>query len=217
MAVPSGSKSANGHELHMATNCLGPFLFTKLLTPLMQKTAADSPPGQVRVSWAGSLGIDVGSPNAGGIDFDSDGTPVPCKAAQETYGTSKVGNLYLASQYAYHYPLDDDSGVGVVSNAFNPGNLYTELGRTFPKIVQRILAATLLYPAVYGAYTEVYAGWSEEMGRPERHGGYVKPWGRPSDVRVEVQREVDSGMRGEEMSKAVKFWDWCERESKDYC
>lgn len=33
--VPEGSVSAQGHELHLATNCLGPFLFTRLLIPLL--------------------------------------------------------------------------------------------------------------------------------------------------------------------------------------
>ena len=54
MIPPVGSKAAQGHELQMGTNVLGPFLFTQLLTPLLQKTAASSPPGSVRVTWAAS-------------------------------------------------------------------------------------------------------------------------------------------------------------------
>ncbi len=43
---------------------------------------------------------------------------------------------------------------------------------------------------------------------------YVIPWGRISDVRADVQKEVDAGKNGE--GKAVKLWEWCERETKAY-
>lgn len=66
MIPPDGSKAAQGHELQMGTNCVGPYLLTKLLTPLLVKTAASSPPGSVRVTWAGSLAT-VGSPKNGVI------------------------------------------------------------------------------------------------------------------------------------------------------
>lgn len=56
----------------MATNWLGPFLFTKLLTPLLKSTVASSPPNFVRVAWAGSVTIDVYTPK-GGILFNTNG------------------------------------------------------------------------------------------------------------------------------------------------
>ncbi|KAK3071629.1 short-chain alcohol dehydrogenase, partial [Teratosphaeriaceae sp. CCFEE 6253] len=45
MHTPPGSKDAQGHELQIGTNCVGHFLFTKLLTPLLQSTATSSLPG----------------------------------------------------------------------------------------------------------------------------------------------------------------------------
>ena len=217
MSVPLGSTSKHGHELHFATNCLGPFLLTKLLNSLLESTAASSPPGQVRVIWAGSLGIDVGSPQDGGLDMESSGKPIPdAKQPQSTYAASKTGNLFLASQYAHRHPVDATNGKGVVTSAFNPGNLTTELGRHMPHVFPFLAKLLLTYPAKYGAYTELYAGWSEEMGRQEHNGGYVIPWGRVSDVRSEVQREVDRGLQGDEGSKATRFWDWCARETKAY-
>lgn len=74
MIPPDGSKAAQGHELQIATNCLGPYLFTKLLTPLIQKTAASSPAGSVRVTWAASLAT-VGSPK-NGVTMEANGPKV---------------------------------------------------------------------------------------------------------------------------------------------
>ena len=177
MQVPLGSKTQQGYELQIGTNCVGPYLFTKLLTPLLQKTAASSPPGSVRVLWAGSLGVDVQSPPGGGITMQSGdpGAPEPStKRTMMNYGMSKVGNLFLASQFAVRNPIKE-GGKGVVSLAFNPGNLRTELQREMTGLVMGLvkgmISTFLLYPAVLGGYTELYAGWAEETGRRENHGG----------------------------------------------
>ena len=39
MAPPQGSKSAQGYELHVGTNNVGPHLLTRLLTPMLVATA----------------------------------------------------------------------------------------------------------------------------------------------------------------------------------
>ena len=143
---------------------------------------------------------------------DAKGKP---KDPMKNYGQSKVGNLFLASQYAVHHPLSPETGKGIISNAFNPGNLKTELQRESRGLMMTLVSLFMLFPAVFGAYTDLYAGWSEEMGRPERNGGYVIPWGRAGDVRVDIQKEVDDGVsKGE--GRAVQFWEWCERETKEY-
>lgn len=197
---PAGSTSAQGYELQMATNCLGPFLFTKLLLPVLRST-----PG-ARVTWAGSLTIDMSSPS-GGITLNETGAFVLHPTDTPTnYGASKAGNLFLASELARRYPE------GLQVNAFNPGNLRTELTRHLPGFVRWLLSVTMLYPAVYGGYTELFAGWSEEAGKPEHNGGYVIPWGRFGDVRKDVQQEL-----GKEGGVAEKFWEWCERETEQYC
>lgn len=219
MHTPVGAKAAQGHELQMGTNCLGPYLFTKLLTPLLQSTAASSPAGSVRVLWAGSLGIDVQSPPDGGLDMDpTTSAHIPdSKNTMSNYGMSKVGNLFLSSQFTVHYPLQSD-GKGVFSLCFNPGNLKTELQREVGSVVNFIISTAMLYPAVFGGYTELFAGWSNETGRKESNGRYVIPWGRLSDVREDIQAEVDKGLTSKVKSdgKAAKFWDWCEKETSSY-
>lgn len=98
-------KSAQGHELQYATNVLGPYLFTKLLCPLLEKTAVTSPRGSVRVCWAGSLGVDLGSPK-GGVIFEEDGS---LKYRGEggggdEYAISKTGNFFLGYEFGKKYP-----------------------------------------------------------------------------------------------------------------
>lgn len=44
-----GSVSKQGFELQMATNCLGPFLFTQYLLPCLKAAAKESKPGAIRV------------------------------------------------------------------------------------------------------------------------------------------------------------------------
>ena len=43
MVPPAGSKTAQGYELQLGTNNVAPFLFTKLLTPLLVETAKQFP------------------------------------------------------------------------------------------------------------------------------------------------------------------------------
>jgi retinol dehydrogenase 12 len=113
MMPPRGMTTAQGHDIEIGTNCLGPYLFTKLLTPLLRETAqsekekgvADS----VRVSWAGSLVIDAGAPS-GGIVWDANGKPKTHWMRIPNYGQSKAGNLFLANIYA-----NEVEGSGIVS------------------------------------------------------------------------------------------------------
>jgi retinol dehydrogenase-12 len=64
----------------------------------------------------------------------------------------------------------------------------------------------LVYKPVFGAYTELFAGWSEEAGKPENDAKYIVPWGRFGELRTDVKASQDG----------VKLWEWCERESKPY-
>ena len=213
MFPPAGSSSAQGYELQMATNCLGPYLFTKLLTPLIEKTAnlSDTPNGSVRVTWAASFGADMLSP-PGGVSLDADGNciPDPKNNQQTNYGATKAGNVFLATEFARRYPLNGSTGKGIVSNAWNPGNLRTELARHTPSIQVQI-GQILLHPAIYGGYTELFAGWSDDAGKAEKNGAYIIPWGRFGILRDDVTKEWQAG------GKAEKFWEWCEKETKEYC
>ncbi|KAK5019637.1 hypothetical protein BJ546DRAFT_1004212 [Cryomyces antarcticus] len=198
-----------GYEVQMATNCLGHFLFTSFLLPTLKSTAESSSPGSVRVTWAGSLGVDTYSPKPGGMLFDSDGSPKVLGKPSTDYGTSKVGNVFLAAETARRYGKD-----GIVSVAWNPGNLQSELQRHVENGVFRILSRVFLHKPVFGAYTELFAGWSPDV-TPAQNGAYIIPWGRFGTFRNDIvpsTRPVAEGGNG----KAEKFWEWCDKETRQY-
>jgi len=208
MTPPKGSKDSHGRELQLGTNTLGPFLFTELLVPILLKTAKSSPTGTVRVTWASSSGASLMSPK-GGVQFAADGEPNPFWDNSATaYGQTKAANCLLASEFANRYAKD-----GIISVSWNPGNLRSELQRHVPGWQLFILNA-MLYPAVYGAYTELWAGWSPDV-TASHNGAYIGPWGRVLHIRKDVETAMKSEKEGG-TGVAEKFWAWCDKTTKQY-
>jgi retinol dehydrogenase-12 len=201
MTPPAGSVTHQSHELQMGTNVLGPWLFTELLTPLLRKTASTSPAGSVRVTWAASLAT-MFSPKNGIAWSDATKTTPKLHGDRITdYAQSKASNVLLSREYAARHGKES----GIVTNSWNPGNLASELQR-HSTAIEKFFVRFLVYKPVFGAYTELFAGWSEEAGKPENDGKYVVPWGRFGELRADVKASQDG----------VKLWEWCERESKPY-
>ncbi|EMC96827.1 hypothetical protein BAUCODRAFT_34224 [Baudoinia panamericana UAMH 10762] len=201
MTPPLGSLTAQSHELQMGTNCLGPYLFTTLLTPILQKTAATSPPGSVRVTWAASLAT-MGAPT-GGVTFEANSGGVKIFHDRFTdYAQSKAANVFLSREYQSRI----GNASNIASNAWNPGNLLSELQR-HQRGLEAWFTAKLCYPPRLGGYTELFAGWSEEAGARENWGRYVGPWGRFVGLRSDIEGNGE---------RAGRFWEWCERETKAY-
>ena len=168
---PPGSVSAQGHELQMATNCLGHYLFAQLLLPTLLHTAKSASSAAVRVIWTSSIAVDGTAPN-GGMNI-SELTEIPSNQ-QRNYLNSKTGNWFLASALA-----DQVGSDGILSVTQNPGNLKTGLLRHAPWSVKLLGYALtpILYSAKMGAYTELWAGLSQDL-KIEDGGKYVVPWGR---------------------------------------
>ncbi|KAH7064412.1 hypothetical protein BKA63DRAFT_525341 [Paraphoma chrysanthemicola] len=197
MIPPKGSVTKQGHELQLGTNCLAPFLFTKLLTPLLVATAKASPAGSVRVVWVSSSAAHMIAPKNGvdmsNLEYKTD------KSDMVKYGVSKGGNVLHAQEYRRRY-----GGEGVVSVSLNPGNLKTELARHASSL-QEFLIQWMLYPAVNGAYTELYAGLAPEV-KDLKESEWVVPFGRVMPLRKDY---VGCKTAGE-------FWEWSERETQRY-
>lgn len=104
MIPPQGSKTAQGYELQLGTNNVGPFLFTKLLTPVLAKTVASAPPDSVRVVWTSSSAAEGLSPK-GGVDMDNLTYKVDHNAWYK-YGVSKAGNYLHSVEYAKRHSAD---------------------------------------------------------------------------------------------------------------
>ncbi|KAJ5901808.1 NAD(P)-binding protein [Penicillium taxi] len=209
MRPPAGSTDSHGHELQMGTNCLGPFLFTKLLIPLLVKTAKTAPSESVRVTWASSLTAAMMAPN-GGVQFESNGIVNQFfDNKNKAYGQSKAANCLIAAEFAARYGKD-----GIISVSWNPGNLHSELQRHSTTLLEKIVNYMLLYPTKYGAYTELYAGWSQDI-TSSQNGAYVAPWGRlfkqRKDITEGMKRKSEGGT-----GHGEAFWEYCEKETEKY-
>ena len=66
--APLSSTTKQGFEAHIGVNCLGLYLFTKLVMPLIIKTAQSAPKNSVRVIWTSSIIIEISGPR-GGVSF----------------------------------------------------------------------------------------------------------------------------------------------------
>jgi len=209
MMPPKDSKDAQGHELQMGTNCLGHFLFAKLLLPRLVETAKTAPAGSVRVTWASSGAVSLFAPKDGVMFKGNDKAPDQFYGSREAiYGASKAGDTYLATEFALRY-----GSHGIISVSFNPGNLKTDLQRHLTKF-QVALTKPLLYEPKFGGYTELWCACSPDL-TAEHNGAYVAPWGRILDPRSDVVNGMKRTSQGGS-GVAEKFWEWCDEETKQY-
>ncbi|ETI25340.1 hypothetical protein G647_02112 [Cladophialophora carrionii CBS 160.54] len=214
MVPPKGSKGSQGMDLTYQTNILGPFLFTKLLLPILKRTAEQEPQGTVRVSWAGSLAVELQSPKGGLVwkkGKDGEDTLDDKGDNQLAYGVSKAANYFFATEFGKRFGPRD----GVLHNCYNPGNLASELQRhtaeQYGTIAARLLQI-LLYPAIYGAYTEIFSGLAPELTLEKDQGRYIIPWGRRAlSMRADISHEATK-----EDGQASKLFEWCEKVTKEY-
>lgn len=143
MVPPLGSKTKQGYDKQLGTNNVAPFLFTKLLHPILAKTAKIALADSVRVVWVSSSGTELYSPK-GGIDLSN----LDYKVEKDNwfrYGASKAGNVLHGSELAKR--AGSEGIISVVSvivpceyrcgsntwQSLNPGNLKSDLQRTVPK------------------------------------------------------------------------------------
>ncbi|GAP87685.1 putative short-chain dehydrogenase [Rosellinia necatrix] len=206
MFPPDGSETAQGFELQLGTNCLGPFLFTQLLTPILIATAKAAPEGSVRVVWTSSSAADHLNPR-GGIDLGNLDYKRDTFYAWK-YGISKAGNYYHATEYARRHRDD-----GIVSVSLNPGNLKSELDRNC-NFFEMLFRNATTYPTVNGAYTELFAGVSNDVGM-RNSGDWIVPWGRIDNIR----KDLLEGSKPEEEGGtgiAQKFWKWSDEQTSRY-
>ncbi|KAI8716747.1 hypothetical protein NCS52_00969100 [Fusarium sp. LHS14.1] len=200
---PQGSKSAQGYELQLGTNCLGHFALTTKLTPLLQSTARTSPKGSVRVLWVSSSAAEAAAPKEGvpldNLDYHLD------ESAMFKYGVSKAGNYFQAMEFAKRF---GDNGIKSV--AMNPGNLRSELARDSGYLFGHF-HHFISYPPTNGAYTELYAAFSPDVN----NGSWVIPFGRVGKIKSSLQDGTKDESEGG-TGAARKFWEWQEEQVRPY-
>ena len=204
--VPSGSKTKQGIEQHIGTNCVAPLLFSQLLLPQLRAAAADAPMASVRIVWTSSFLVDSAAP-PGGLVLSE--LTAPSDKPVRNYAASKAGNWMLASEWARRY-----KDFGILSLTQNPGSLSSRIWRHSSRLL-RLFVTPLLYEPKFGAYTEAWAGLSSEV-KSDDAGRYAIPWGRwhPSPRKnilpaLKIKEEGGTGA-------AKEFWDWCEAQFGQY-
>lgn len=165
MLPPQGSTTKQGYEKQLGTNTLAPFLFTKLLTPILRRTAETEPAGSVRVVWVSSSAPAQWAPEKGinmsNLSYEKD------ESAWHKYAVSKAGNILHAAEYARRHEKDN-----IWSVSLDPGMLKTSLWKGTPWW-QMLFFNLVLKDVVYGAYTELFAGLSTDIGA-EDNGRFSK-------------------------------------------
>lgn len=219
---PMGSTSKQGHELQMATNALGPYLLTKLLSPILASTAKTTAPSDVRVVFATSTHAETLN-----TDIKEDGTlgettlalepshlapanTTSVHSPQANYAASKLANWFLADHFSrLSRPR------GVLSLVQNPGGMMTPLLRHMPSWVPLVFAP-FLYPPRFGAYTQLFAGLSPDLTVEEHSGRWIQPWGR---VHTGPRREILAAARSKEeggTGLAAEVIAYCDRETSSF-
>ncbi|KAI5302607.1 hypothetical protein KEM56_000529, partial [Ascosphaera pollenicola] len=160
----------------------------------------------VRVTWAASSAVNLAAPR-NGVVFEG-GSPKVHGNPSLDYAQSKAGNVLLSSELARRF-----KDKGIIGLSFNPGNLRYDLQRHLSAVYKAFVYA-ICYPSVHGAYTELYAGWSDNISL-EESGSYVIPWGRiakPASHILPALQEITHGGTG----VAKVFWEWCDKETSPY-
>ena len=111
MMPPQGSKTAQNYELQHGTNVLAHFLFTKLLTPILVKTAAERPKGTVRVVWVSSSAAMMAPKQP--VAWENMNYEKKDESSWVKYARSKAGNVIHGAEFARR--VKDAGVVSIVS------------------------------------------------------------------------------------------------------
>ena len=178
----SRRETAEGWELTLATNHLGPFLFTHLLTPSLLA----SPDARV---------INVASSGHGyakeGFDFE-DPHALRRYRMMAAYGQSKLANILHASELDRRY-----AERGLAAFSMHPGLVSTSIGRHgdawLADVVWRVTRRRQVSPDE-AADTIV---WLTTEPQPQPRGGYFQD-----------RAEARSTRHARDGAQASRLWDW---------
>ncbi|KAG9104133.1 hypothetical protein FRC07_009842 [Ceratobasidium sp. 392] len=147
-------KTARGYDIQFGTNVLGHYLFTILLLPVLTR-----PRGHARVvnvsssvHWlAPKGGVDYSTLIPNDVDSEARRRKV---GTQRLYAQSKWGNIAFSNELARRHESQ-----GIISTSLHPRGIKTELQRHSTLTgVEESLRDSILWPAPYGALTQLYAG-----------------------------------------------------------
>ena len=195
MAQPPGL-TKDGYEIQFGTNHVGHFFFTKLLLPILQRTAAE-PNTDVRVINVSSIGHMM--PPSGGFLPDQVVTNMETYNTWKRYGQSKLANILFTRELARRYPE-------IKSVAVHPGSVETNLATGFLEahpwlnMIARQLFSYISVKAEEGALNQLWCATSTEI----ENGAYYTP----------VANKSDGSGYSRDRELAEKLWSWSEEQLK---
>ncbi|KAI0809193.1 NAD(P)-binding protein [Irpex lacteus] len=194
MECPIDQLTAQGFDMQFGVNVIGHWYLTELLMPALLAVAQEEPGQKARVITTSSLASYIDT-----IHWDTlKDTPQRRKVALDgLYNRSKHANVVVSNEVARRY-----GDKGIVAISVNLGNLRTELQRTLTGVKKWIIDK-ILYPAPYGALTQLYAGTDPHA--LDLNGAFLIPWARVGKARKEA---LDPAV-------GKKLWDWLEDHTKD--
>jgi len=204
MATPF-QMTKDGYESQWETNYLSHWVLAWHLLPLMQKTAANSPEGAVRIVNVSSVGH-TAAPSEG-IKFAD--TSLKDSHTFRRYGQSKLSNILHAKALNKRYgptSQSENNGGKIWIVALHPGNVDTGLNQ---KSWGSAMTPVLRLLGVYikpdeGAYTSLFAVAGESL-KKEDSGKYFVPFGKLTTPSKKAQNT----------ELAERLWDWTEKEMKE--
>ncbi|KAI9824294.1 MAG: hypothetical protein M1826_007391 [Phylliscum demangeonii] len=210
MMPPKGSPTVQGFDLEWGTNVVAHFLLHTLLTPVLVASAARLPADSVRTVWVSS---DANSfaPAPDGIEWDDVNNRAGKMVGWKLYGQSKAAAILLSYETAQRLGSGGGGGEGggVVSVALNPGHLKSGLQRHVSRVQARIMNLILFEPR-YGALTELFAAFSDQLSAKKNNGAYIIPWGRFGQPRKDIKQGYET--RG----TAKRLWLLLEEDIQPY-
>jgi NAD(P)-dependent dehydrogenase (short-subunit alcohol dehydrogenase family) len=183
--------SAQGVELQMAVNHLGPFLLTQLLVPALR--AASAP----RIVNVASVAHVKGELRVAELDRETSGDGYDGLAA---YARSKLANVLFTRELARQY-------ADISSNCLHPGVVRTRIANkksSWKWVLLWTLYKPFMRSAHCGARTSVYLAMSPEVRGVS---------GRYFDER-QCCRKPASRARDEAVAR--ELWDWSMEKCKPY-
>lgn len=198
MAIPQ-RRSAQGHELQLATNHLGHFALTAHLLPALLRAEA---PRVVQVS---SMAHRIGR-----IRFDDPSFERGRYQPWTAYGQSKLANLLFSTELQRRAV---EHGTDLLAVTAHPGYAATNLNASGPGSRGSLLKGfTALgdriagQPAWMGALPQLYAATMPDVQGDDYWGprGFMEQRGHPTRVgRTKAARDADAARRFWDLSEAL--------------
>ena len=197
MALPPGL-TKEGFEIQFGTNHVGHALLTKLLMPLLVKTA-NTPGSDVRIVNLTSAG-EMLAPK-GGFLPEKCVTEMTEYHTYTRYGHSKLANILFTKELARRYP-------NMKSTAIHPGRVRTNLLTDYLKktsaasMFQSCYDCLFMIPTEKGAWNQLWAA----TGKRDlvKSGAFYSPVGKEGGESAPAKDETLAG----------KLWAWQEEQFK---